>query len=90
MWERGLGHDEPHRLCPQPPSSFYIRTVRQGPTTISRLAPPIRVRDRTGLETWSHSVGRPLGSIQQIDLPQKVGDGQPAPHFLYERKIPGI
>jgi hypothetical protein len=39
MWEKWLGHGELHRTCLRPPSSFYIRPVRQGPTTISRLAP---------------------------------------------------
>jgi hypothetical protein len=31
MWERELGHGELRHPCPRPPSSFYIRTVRQGP-----------------------------------------------------------
>jgi hypothetical protein len=49
MWERELGHSELRRVCPQPLSTFCIRAVRQGPTTISWLAPPIRARDQTGL-----------------------------------------
>jgi hypothetical protein len=66
MWERGLGHGDLQRPCPRPPSSFYISAVRQGPTTICRLVPPIRAQDRTGFGTWFRSVGRPLGSIQQF------------------------
>jgi hypothetical protein len=49
IWERELGYSELHRVCPEPLSSFCIRVVRQGPTTISWLAPPIRARDQTGL-----------------------------------------
>jgi hypothetical protein len=49
MWEREIGHSELHRFCPQPLSPFCIRAVRQGPTTISWLAPPIRARGQTGL-----------------------------------------
>jgi hypothetical protein len=49
MWERELDHSELRRVCPQPLSIFCIRAVQQGPTTISWLALPIRVRDQTGL-----------------------------------------
>jgi hypothetical protein len=38
MWERELGHSELRRLCSQPLFFFCIRAVRQGTTTISRLA----------------------------------------------------
>jgi hypothetical protein len=49
MWEREIGHSELRRVCPQPLFTFCIRAVRQGPTTISWLVPPIRARDQTGL-----------------------------------------
>jgi hypothetical protein len=44
MWERELGHSELRRPCPQPPSSFYIRAVRQGPK------PSVGWRPRSGCE----------------------------------------
>jgi hypothetical protein len=49
MWERELGYSELRHVCPQPLSSFCISAVRQGSTTISWLAPPIRARDQMGL-----------------------------------------
>jgi hypothetical protein len=45
----GNSHSELCRVCPQPLSTFCICAARQGPTTISWLAPPIRARDQTGL-----------------------------------------
>jgi hypothetical protein len=68
MWKREIGHSELRHVCPQPLSSFRIRAARQGPTTISWLAPPIRARDQTGLRLglmpldahWSQSNILPL------------------------------
>jgi hypothetical protein len=49
------------------PSSFYS-AARQGPTIMNWLAPPIRARGESESGTWSHSVGRSLGSIKNSVL----------------------
>jgi hypothetical protein len=80
MSEREIGHSELHHLCPQPLSTFCIRTTRQGPTTISWLAPPIRARDQTGLRLglmpldarWGQSN---MVTFKMMSSSSTVGDG---------------
>jgi hypothetical protein len=67
-WE--LGHDEPWHACPGP-LLFYSAT-RRVPTTMDRLASPIRARGEGESGTQFRSIGRPLGSIQQICLVQQL------------------
>jgi hypothetical protein len=63
--ESRLGHSQFRVLCPSATSSSYS-AARRGPTTMDRLAPPIKARGQTGMGIRSHSVGCPLGSIQQV------------------------
>jgi hypothetical protein len=49
MWERGLGHDELYHPCPRPPSSFYIRTVWQGPQPLVSWRPRLGREIERGL-----------------------------------------
>jgi hypothetical protein len=48
MSGRRLGHGQPCDPCPPTTSSIYS-AARQGPTTMDRLASPIRARGETGM-----------------------------------------
>jgi hypothetical protein len=60
MSGRRLDHGLPCDPCPPATSSIYS-VARQGPTTMDRLASPIRARGETGMGLGPV----PLGSIQQ-------------------------
>jgi hypothetical protein len=67
-----MDHSKLRRLCAPSPSPPFVYAQRdRGPQ------PSVGWRPRSGreikrAETWSHAVGRPLGSIQQVSLTNLV------------------
>jgi hypothetical protein len=60
MSKHRLGHSQPRVQCPPATSSIYSN----GAHNHGSVGAPDQGARSNGNGTWSHSVGRPLGSIQ--------------------------